>query len=112
MTRLCLLFLVLAATGCSSILTDDDLRSYDYKGIVVKKTRTADEYYLHVQRPDGEQVKYEVSKVAYGLLGEGDSLPIASAKEEAVGEIDEESVREGDGSEFTNPDAPSEGEDD
>jgi hypothetical protein len=113
MRILALISIALLLGSCQSVYSVDDLRDPGMKGIILKKTRTTDSYFLYLQSTNGEQSKIEITSQAYMLVGEGDSLPLTAMTEmgSEVGEIDEEAAREGDGSEFTTPD-PEEGEED
>lgn len=96
--------LLLLLAGCSGALGPGDLRSFDHRGMVLEKSRTRDAFYLHVQKPSGEQVKLEVTEDAYRLVGQGDALPLTGeAPAGPVEDIDEESAREGDGSQYRSP---------
>ncbi len=94
--------LALSFCGCSGALGPDDLKSSGMEGIVLKKTESGGDFFLHVRLPSGDQETYKVTGEAYRLVGEGDSLPVSeSLTSGGPEEIDEESAREGDSRAFT-----------
>ncbi len=106
-THLCaaLAALILISGGCSGALGPDDLRSGDLKGVVIRKSRTEGDYFIHVRLASGDQATEEVTADAYRMVGEGDSHPLSETAAEPQGseEIDEETAKEGDPGAFKKP---------